>query len=268
MANDNEFSFGNLGKDYDDRKVNNDYLDLLSETEVNEEDVRQNTSRDIYSDSSLNPNKKRIIENIYADDVDEEPEDVFTLNNEPQEYEDIYSNNDIYFSKKTPVKQAVKEEYIDIPITQKTRQNTVNTVKTSRMDLDEDEISDYEVKRGKRVPQKKKKKKSPKFLVFVAVLLAVVIGATSVVISSVNGIVNNFTKGEKIEHIPADKTYIQYDNDAKPHVEVYQSKLDIPEWLTKVFFLNWLNNKATNYYILVVPEGTITTSGQYEIDMN
>ena len=201
MANDNEFSFGNLGKDYDDRKVNNDYLDLLNETDVDEEEIRQNNSRDIYSDSSLNPNKKRIIENIYADDVDEEPDDVFTLNNEPQEYEDIYSNNDIYFSKKTPVKQAVKEEYIDIPITQKTRQNTVNTVKTSRMDLDEDEISDYEVKRGKRVPQKKKKKKSPKFLVFVAVLLAVVIGATSVVISSVNGIVNNFTKGEKIEHI-------------------------------------------------------------------
>ena len=36
MSIDNEFSFGNLGKDYDDRKVNNDYLDLLSETDVDE----------------------------------------------------------------------------------------------------------------------------------------------------------------------------------------------------------------------------------------
>ena len=73
--------------------------------------------------------------------------------------------------------------------------------------------------------------------------------------------------GEKIEHIPADKTYIQYRNDEKPHVEVHQSKLDIPEWITKVFFVNWMNNKDTDYYILVVPEGTITNSGQYEIDM-
>ena len=41
MANDNEFSFGNLGKDYEDRKVNSDYLDLLSETKVSESEVRR-----------------------------------------------------------------------------------------------------------------------------------------------------------------------------------------------------------------------------------
>lgn len=75
------------------------------------------------------------------------------------------------------------------------------------------------------------------------------------------------SNGELIEHIPADKTYVQYSNDEQPHVEVYQSRVDIPEWLCKVFFLEWMNSPSTKYYIMVVPEGTITNTGQYEIDM-
>ena len=73
--------------------------------------------------------------------------------------------------------------------------------------------------------------------------------------------------GELIEHIPADKTYVRYSNNEKPHVEVHQSRLDIPDWLYKVFFLEWMNSPNTKYYVMVVPEGTITTTGQYEIDM-
>jgi len=73
--------------------------------------------------------------------------------------------------------------------------------------------------------------------------------------------------GEKIEHIPANKTYVRYSDTEKPHVEVHQSCVDIPDWLRKVFFLEWMNTKSTKYYILVVPEGTITNDGQYEIDM-
>lgn len=73
--------------------------------------------------------------------------------------------------------------------------------------------------------------------------------------------------GEKIEHIPAKKTYVQYSDTEKPHVEVHQSCVDIPDWLSKMFFLDWLNSKNTQYYILVVPEGTIANDGQYEIDM-
>lgn len=73
--------------------------------------------------------------------------------------------------------------------------------------------------------------------------------------------------GEKIEHIPADKTYVRYSNTERPHVEVHQSRVDIPEWLTKTFFLEWLNDTHTSYYVMVVPEGTITNTGQYEIDM-
>lgn len=74
-------------------------------------------------------------------------------------------------------------------------------------------------------------------------------------------------QGEKIGHIPADKTYVKYDNDARPHIEVHQSQLDIPEWLYKVFWLDWMNDKHTDYYVIVVPEGTISVSGEYEIDM-
>lgn len=73
--------------------------------------------------------------------------------------------------------------------------------------------------------------------------------------------------GEKIEHIPANKTYVRYSNTERPHVEVHQSCVDIPEWLTKIFFIDWMNNKTTKYYVLIVPEGTITNTGQYEIDM-
>lgn len=75
------------------------------------------------------------------------------------------------------------------------------------------------------------------------------------------------SRGEMIEHIPANKTYIKYSDTERPHVEVHQSRLDLPEWLTKVFFIEWMNGKQTDYYVLVVPDGTITNTGQYEIDM-
>ena len=74
-------------------------------------------------------------------------------------------------------------------------------------------------------------------------------------------------QGEIIERIPANNTYVRYSNTEKPHVEVHQTQTDIPEWLCKVFFLKWMNEKRTEYYVIVAPEGTITTTGQYEIDM-
>ena len=74
-------------------------------------------------------------------------------------------------------------------------------------------------------------------------------------------------RGEKVGHIPANKTYVQYSEDEHPHVEVHQSCVDIPELLNKTFFLEWMNSKNTKYYVLIVPEGTISNTGQYEIDM-
>lgn len=73
--------------------------------------------------------------------------------------------------------------------------------------------------------------------------------------------------GEKIEHIPADKTYVQYSESEHPHIEVHQTRVVIPKWLSKLLWVDMFNTKQTDYYILVVPEGTITTTGQYEIDM-
>ncbi len=200
MANDNDFSFGNLGKDYDDRKVNSDYLDLLSETKVNEAEIRRETdSRDIYSSSERTVNNRSFVNNIYADD---EPEDVFTLSDEPPQYEDVYSNSDIYLSKKRAVKiEEPEEEYEDIPIAPRPRKPQASP-KSVTMDLDDDEISDYEVRRGKQVtPKKKKKRKSPKILIVLAAFLAVVIAFSGILITSANSIVSSFTKGDKIEHI-------------------------------------------------------------------
>lgn len=76
-----------------------------------------------------------------------------------------------------------------------------------------------------------------------------------------------FSNGEKIGHIPADKTYVQYNDDEHPHVEVHNSRIDIPDWMYDAFFLEFMNKPTTKYYVLVVPEGTITNTGEYAIDM-
>ena len=202
MANNNDFSFGNLGKDYNDRELNTDYLDLLNQTKVSEAEVtRETDSRDIFSSSERTVNNRSFkggYEDIYSNS-NNEPDDVFTIDNSKPEYEDIYSNSDIYMSKLRSSRR-VETDYEDIPIAPKTRQTPV-APRNPRMDLDEDEISDYEARRGKLVKQKNKKNKPPKFLVVVAVLLAFVIAFGGVLLSSASGIVSNFTKGEEIEHI-------------------------------------------------------------------
>ena len=73
--------------------------------------------------------------------------------------------------------------------------------------------------------------------------------------------------GEKIEHIPADKTYVQYSDSERPHIEVHQKQVVIPKWLSKLLWVDLFNSKRTDYYIIVVPEGSITSTGQYEINM-
>ena len=72
-------------------------------------------------------------------------------------------------------------------------------------------------------------------------------------------------KGEIIEHIPADKSYINYDDNKKPCIEVHENKT--PEILEKIFFAKWFNVKSIDYYVIIVPNGTISTDGTYEIDM-
>ena len=74
-------------------------------------------------------------------------------------------------------------------------------------------------------------------------------------------------KGETIGHIPADKSYIKYDDNKKTCVEVHQKNHKIPEIVEKLLFTKWCNEKSVDYYIIIVPNGTILTTETYEIDM-
>lgn len=74
-------------------------------------------------------------------------------------------------------------------------------------------------------------------------------------------------KGETIGHIPADKSYIKYDDSKKPCIEVHQKNHKIPEIVEKLLFTNWFNDKSVDYYVIIAPNGTISTTGTYEIDM-
>lgn len=74
-------------------------------------------------------------------------------------------------------------------------------------------------------------------------------------------------KGETVGHIPADKSYIKYDDNKKPCIEVHQKNHKIPKVVEKLLFTKWCNNKNLDYYVIIAPNGTISTTGTYEIDM-
>lgn len=74
-------------------------------------------------------------------------------------------------------------------------------------------------------------------------------------------------KGEIIEHIPANKSYIKYDDNKTPCIEVHQKNHKVPEFFYKLLFAEWCNNKSIDYYVIIVPNGTISMDGTYEIDM-
>jgi hypothetical protein len=75
------------------------------------------------------------------------------------------------------------------------------------------------------------------------------------------------SRGEIIEHIPANKTYLRYDNTVHPKVEVHTEELDIPEWVRENLIFD-LDSKQIDYYVMIVPEGTLKNSGEYNIDMS
>lgn len=74
-------------------------------------------------------------------------------------------------------------------------------------------------------------------------------------------------KGETIGHIPADKSYIKYNDSKNPCIEVHQKNHNIPEIVEKLLFTKWCNGKSVDYYVIIAPNGTISTTGTYEIDM-
>lgn len=89
---------------------------------------------------------------------------------------------------------------------------------------------------------------------------------------SIDGDINYFfsrttDKGEIIGHIPANKSYIKYDDNKTSCIEVHQKNHKVPEFFNKLLFTEWCNDKTTDYYVIVVPDGTISVDGTYEIDM-
>lgn len=97
-------------------------------------------------------------------------------------------------------------------------------------------------------------------------------GGAFCVSGSIDGEISYFfsrtmNEGEKIGHIPAKDTYIKYDNESKPHIEVHQSVHKFPNWLQKILWVEACNSTITEYYVIIVPEGTISTNGTYQIDM-
>lgn len=77
----------------------------------------------------------------------------------------------------------------------------------------------------------------------------------------------NNPKGQIIGHIPADKTYLDYDDSVHPNIEVHQSTYEFPDWLYNFLWIYYINTPRTDYYILTVPDGTIENVGEYNIDM-
>ena len=83
-------------------------------------------------------------------------------------------------------------------------------------------------------------------------------------------------KGEIIGHIPADSSYIKYNDDVHPNIEVHQERIDWEKAAGWKVFVPWLYlfEKSKNFeysqekeYIITVPSDTLTEQGSYEIDM-
>lgn len=97
-------------------------------------------------------------------------------------------------------------------------------------------------------------------------------GSAFCIRGSIDGEVSYFfsrttDKGEIIGHIPAEDCYIKYDNEQKPHIEVHQTVHEFPNWLQKILWVEYWNSPNTEYYVIFVPEGTISVDGTYKIDM-
>lgn len=97
-------------------------------------------------------------------------------------------------------------------------------------------------------------------------------GSAFCVRGSIDGEISYFfsrttDKGENIGHIPAKNSYIKYDEESKPYIEVHQTTHEFPNWMKKILWVEFLNSTNVEYYVIVVPEGTISVEGTYQIDM-
>ena len=75
-----------------------------------------------------------------------------------------------------------------------------------------------------------------------------------------------YEQGEKIEHIPANNTYIKYDDEIQPHITVYKERIAPTELMKFMLFDEFLDGERVIRYELTVPTGTVQND-VYEIDM-
>lgn len=168
-----------------------------------------------------NPNEEKKLE-INDDYIEllsyvkkkDEYEDIYSYSREEDEYEDIFSDSskeDIYISKgrrntaeddgiyisrnKSSYKSQQIEDYNEDEFSVEIPSTPPLSRKKSLQDTDE--ISDFEARRGKLVPEKNGSKSKR----IVAIILAVILAFGAILFVTANGIVGKFTKAEKIEHV-------------------------------------------------------------------
>ncbi len=156
--------------------IEDDYLELL-DSDDDYEDIYSYSQKDVYSDSS---------------------KDVYIGKRIQEEKDDIYigkrrtSSQDVPL-RKSPRKHYDTEEFENLlSSSPRYEERPPKRVRS----FDGDEISDFEARHGKR-----KKKKRGKGFVFIAALLAIVIGFGAFVSTTVGSIVGEFKKAEPIEHV-------------------------------------------------------------------
>ena len=172
----------NKNTNNEDKKIsiNDDYIELLSYVKKKDE------YEDIYSYSS---NDEDEYEDIFSDSS---KEDIYISKGRRKAPEE----DGIYISRNKPSYRLQEtDEYsedefsVEIPIApSQSRKKSLQ---------DTDEISDFEARRGKLVPEKKGSKGKK----IVAIALAVILAFGAILFIMANGVVGKFTKAEDIEHI-------------------------------------------------------------------
>ncbi len=160
--------------------INDDYIELLSYVKNKDE------YEDVYSYSSRDDDD---FEDIFSDSS---KEDIYISKGRRKAPEE----DGIYISRnKTSYKPQQVEEYAEDEFSVEIPSTPPTSRKKSLQDTDE--ISDFEARRGKLVPENKGSKGKK----IVAIVLAVILAFGAILFVMANSVVGEFTKAEKIEHI-------------------------------------------------------------------
>lgn len=166
--------------EHKEMSINDDYIELLSYVKKKDE------YEDIYSHSSYEEDE---YEDIFSDSS---KEDIYIDKGRRRRLEDsgTYIMNPKKDYRPVPIEYDEEEEVSVHP------PKSPPLPKKKRI-MDTDEISDFEEKRGKRVPEKKPSNGKK----IVAIFLAAILAFGAILFVMANGIVGEFTKAEEIEHV-------------------------------------------------------------------